>query len=96
MVTALGNVYEVGDYTDRNSHDYDSTARSLRWEFTRVPKANFCPTHLRVLDGIVVAIILSPALESGAHTEAVALTWPADEEEGCSGKRSATAAGLRW
>ena len=61
VIKELGTVYVVGDYTDRNSLDYDpDVARPLRWEFHRVPKANFYPTHLRVLDGVSTADSVSP------------------------------------
>lgn len=83
VVAALGGDYRVGDYTDRFRHDYDpEIARSERWEFTRVPEANAYPSHLRVLDGMVAAIVLSPSLVSGTHTGAVTLTLPAEEEVG--------------
>ncbi len=83
VIAALGSDYEVGDYTDRLRHDYDpDIARSARWEFTRVPEANVYPSHLRVLDGTVVAIVLSPSLVSGEHTKAVTLAVPAEEEVG--------------
>lgn len=82
MVDALGGVYDVGDYTDRNTFDYDpDIARSQRWEFPRVPQANFYPTHVRVLEGVVVAMTLSPALVTGSHKNPVTLALPAEVEE---------------
>jgi hypothetical protein len=82
VVEALGGVYDVGDYTDRNSFDYDpDVARSQRWEFPRVPQATFYPTHVRVLQGVVVAMTLSPALVTGSHKKAVTLALPAEVEE---------------
>lgn len=83
VVEQLGGVYEVGDYIGDSSLRYDpDIAQSLRWEFTRVPKANYYPTHLRVLDGIVVGVILSPSLVSGTHTDAIVLSVPAEDVEG--------------
>lgn len=83
VVEQLGGAYEVGDYIGVSRLHYDpDIARSLRWEFTRVPRANSGPTHLRVLDGAVVGIILSPALVTGTRKESIVLSVPAEEVEG--------------
>ncbi|MFB9311497.1 hypothetical protein [Nocardioides plantarum] len=81
VMKALGGVYEVGDYLSRTRHDYDpDIARSVRWEFTRVPAANYYPTHLRVLDGVVVSMSLHGGLVAGSHPKAVTLVLPVEEE----------------
>ena len=81
VVRALGGAYEVGDYLGRTRHDYDpDIARALRWEFTRVPAANYYPTHLRVLDDVVVAMTLHESLVAGSHQKAVTLVLPVAEE----------------
>ena len=81
VVEQLGGVYVIGDYASRTRHDYDpDVARSRRWEFTQAPDANFGPTHLRELDGVVVAMSLNAALVSGGFTTAVTLELPVVEE----------------